>query len=271
MPTERTYNRDSPSEDGERLQKVLAAAGVASRRASEDLIVAGQVSVNGHVVKTLGTRVHADRDLIQVRGVPIQTDATKVYYVLNKPVGVVSSMRDERGRPDLSPYANEAGVRIFNVGRLDEATRGLLLLTNDGDLAYRLSHPSFEVPKVYLARVSGRIDGQAIRHLEEGIDLADGSIRADKIHVVDTSRDESLVEVSIHSGRNRIVRRMFAAVGHPVTDLLRKQFGPIHLGTLQAGQIREMTKVELGQVLKLALRTGRGAEPRTTESLRLNP
>lgn len=255
------YNTENPSDDGERLQKVLAAAGVASRRVSEDLISQGQVSVNGHVVKTLGTRVHPDRDLIRVRGIPIQTDATKVYYLLNKPAGVVSTMKDEKGRPDLSPYAEQAGARIFNIGRLDEATRGLLVLTNDGDLAHRLAHPSFEVPKVYVARIKGAIDQQAVRLLENGIDLEDGPIWADKVHVIDTSRNESLVEVHIHSGRNRIVRRMFAAVGHPVTDLLRKQFGPLHLGALRAGEMREMTKVELGQALKLSLRPHDVAQP----------
>lgn len=262
MPTDRDNRGRAAvpapeSAEGERLQKVLAAAGVASRRASEDLIVAGQVSVNGHVVKVLGTRVHPDRDLIRVRGIPIQTDKTKVYYVLNKPAGIVSTMKDEHGRPDLARYADAVGERVFNVGRLDEATRGLLLLTNDGELAHRLAHPSFETPKVYVARLEGRIDAQTARRLEHGIDLDDGPIAADNVQILDTSRAESLVEVRLHSGRNRIVRRMFAAVGHPVTDLLRKQFGPLHLGTLRAGEVRELTTVERGQLLKISLRTHR--------------
>ncbi len=257
----RIHNVENPEADGERLQKVLAAAGVASRRASEDLITAGQVSVNGHIVRQLGTRVHPERDRIRVHGVPIQTDLSKVYYMLNKPGGVVSTMKDERGRPDLSRYADDVGVRIFNVGRLDEATTGLLVLTNDGELAHRLAHPSFEVSKVYVARIAGRIDPATARELEAGIELNDGPIVADKVHIVDTFRNESLVEVRIHSGRNRIVRRMLSAVGHPVVHLMRKQFGPLHLGTLRLGEMRELTTVERGQILKLSLRTDHAARP----------
>lgn len=266
MPADRGQAGGAASPDGaggrERLQKVMAASGVASRRASEDLIRAGQVSVNGHVVRELGTRVDPGTDLIRVRGIPIQTDLTRVYYALNKPAGVVSSMHDERGRPDLSGYADEAGARIYNVGRLDEATRGLLILTNDGDTAHRLAHPSFEIPKVYVARVEGRVEPATARRLEAGIELDDGPIRADRVHILDLSRSETLVEIRLHSGRNRIVRRMLAAVGHPVADLLRKQFGPLHLGGLPPGRMRTLTKVELGQILKLSLRTHGGTDRR---------
>ena len=250
--------------EGERLQKVLAAAGVASSRASEQLILAGSVSVNGRTVRELGTRVHPDHDLIRVDGTPIQTDQTKVYYMLNKPVGVVSSMHDERGRPDLSAWADQSGVRVFNVGRLDEATRGLLILTNDGELAHRLAHPSFEVRKVYLARVRGHVSDREMHQLERGIDLPDGPVQADSARVIDSTASESLVEIRLHSGRNRIVRRMLAAIGHPVTDLLRKQFGPLHLGTLPASQMRALTNMELGALLALSLPEQRSTQkPRT--------
>lgn len=250
---------ETPSREGVRLQKVMAEAGVASRRASEELIRAGKVRVNGRVVRELGTRVDPAADLIEVKGRPIQPDQTRVTYAYNKPAGVVSSMRDERGRPDLADVATRiaaqaSGARVYNVGRLDTPTRGLLLLTNDGELAHRLAHPSFEVRKVYLARVRGRVAPATRQRLERGIELEDGPIAADRVRIVDGGPGEMLLEVTLHSGRNRIVRRMLAAVGHPVTDLLRRRFGPITLGTLPPGAIRPVTGGELGMLMKVALR-----------------
>ncbi|SIT77190.1 pseudouridine synthase [Microbacterium sp. RU33B] len=239
-------------DDGIRLQKALANAGVASRRVSENLIAAGRVRVNGEVVTELGSRVDPDVDLVDVDGIAIQFDQSKRYVMLNKPTGVVSSLKDDRGRPDLRRYTDQFEERLFNVGRLDGETSGLLVLTNDGDLAHVLAHPAFGVPKVYIAKVDGRVTPQTIAKLTRGIDLEDGPIAADKARLLDASGGSSLVELTIHSGRNRIVRRMLDAVGHPVIDLVRRQFGPLHLGTLPAGQTRELTTVERGALMTLA-------------------
>jgi 23S rRNA pseudouridine2605 synthase/16S rRNA pseudouridine516 synthase len=249
------------SAEGVRLQKALANAGVASRRVAENLIVEGRVRVNGAVVTELGTRIDPDTDRVDVDGTAIQFDGSKRYVILNKPRGVVSSMRDERGRPDLRGYTVDWEERLYNVGRLDADTSGLLVLTNDGELAHVLAHPSFGVTKVYIAKVEGRVTPQTIASLTRGIDLEDGRIAADKARLLDASAGGrgrsgaapvSLVELTLHSGRNRIVRRMMAAVGHPVIELVRRQFGPLHLGTLPVGQARELTKVERGALLTLA-------------------
>ena len=249
---------ESEGPDGVRLQKVLAGAGVASRRVSEQLIAAGRVRVNGRVVTELGTRIDPTTDLVDVDGVAVQLDESKRYVVLNKPRGVVSSMRDERGRPDLREYTAEWSERLFNVGRLDADTSGLLVLTNDGELAHVLSHPSFGVTKVYIAKVEGRVTPQTIARLTRGVTLEDGPIAADKARLLSASDagGGSLVELTLHSGRNRIVRRMMAEVGHPVVELVRRQFGPLHLGSLPVGGVRELTTVERGALLTLARREG---------------
>jgi pseudouridine synthase len=245
------------SADGERLQKVMAAAGVASRRVSEDLISAGRVEVNGEVVRELGRRVHPETDLVAVDGVAIQLDTSRRYLMLNKPVGIVSSLADENGKPDLSKYTSRYDERLFNVGRLDAQTSGLLLLTNDGELAHVLAHPSFGVSKTYIAKVQGEVSPATLRTLTTGIELEDGEISADRARLVGkASRGQSIVEIELHSGRNRIVRRMLNAVGHPVVDLVRRQFGPLHLGSLPTGQVRDLTKVELGQLLTLSRSAG---------------
>ncbi len=248
--------------EGERLQKVLANAGVASRRVCEQYIVEGRIRVNGTVVTELGTRIDPATDLVDVDGIAIQLDSTKRYVVLNKPTGVVSSMKDEHGRPDLRRYTREWEERLYNVGRLDADTSGLLVLTNDGDLAHVLAHPSFGVTKVYIAKVEGRVSAQTIAKLTSGIELEDGEIAADKARLLDTSGGTSLVELTLHSGKNRIVRRMLAAVGHPVEELVRRQFGPLHLGSLKAGHARELTTVERGELLTLARRATDGPDRR---------
>jgi pseudouridine synthase len=174
--------------------------------------------------------------------------------MLNKPVGVVSSMSDDQGRPDLTQFTRNYEERLFNVGRLDAETSGLLILTNDGALAHVLAHPSFGVLKTYIAKVDGLVTPQTLSTLTRGIELEDGPIAADKARLVERSSagNFSLVELTLHSGRNRIVRRMLDAVGHPVVELVRRQFGPLHLGTLRAGQVRDLTKVELGQLLTIS-------------------
>jgi 23S rRNA pseudouridine2605 synthase len=239
------------SADGVRLQKVLANAGVASRRVCEDLIVQGAVKVNGQKVTELGTRIDPAVDKVTVKGTPVQLDTTKVYLMLNKPLGVVSSMQDEYGRPDLSQFTTDY-ERVFNVGRLDADTTGLLILTNDGDLAHKLMHPSFEVSKTYQVKVHGQITQPVLNKLLKGIELEDGPIKADKARFISASGNHSLVEVELHSGKNRIVRRMFDSLGFPVVALVRRQFGPVHLGHLKSGHLRALTKLELGALLKAA-------------------
>ncbi|GGF34979.1 pseudouridine synthase [Subtercola lobariae] len=238
--------------EGVRLQKVLASAGVASRRVSEDLITAGRVRVNGEVVRELGRRIDPENDKVAVDNVAVQLDTTKRYVMLNKPVGIVSSLADQHGRPDLSVYTAQFEERLFNVGRLDAETSGLLILTNDGELAHVLAHPSFGVMKTYIARVEGRVSPQTIARLTKGVELDDGPIVADKARLLDSSGGSSLVEVTLHSGRNRIVRRMLEEVGHPVTELVRRQFGPLHLGSLGSGELRDLNRDELGEILTLS-------------------
>lgn len=244
-----------------RLQKALAHAGVASRRACETLIASGRVRVNGRTVHELGTRVDPARDEVRVDGVVVQLDASKRYFVLNKPRGVVSSMRDERGRPDLRTFTAQLEERVYNVGRLDTDTSGLLVLTNDGELAHRLAHPKFGVQKTYIAKVRGRVTPAVMQRLRDGVMLADGEIRADAARLLPAGRStsHSLVEITLHSGRNRIVRRMLAAVGHPVEELVRRQFGPLHLGSQRLGELRELSAAERGALLSVAAEVGAGA------------
>ena len=238
--------------DGERLQKVIAAAGVASRRVAENLIVEGRVTVNGEVVDALGRRVDPETDEIAVDGVPVQVDTSRRYVVLNKPAGIVSSLQDERGRRDLSEFVDRYEERLFNVGRLDAETSGLLVLTNDGELAHVLAHPSFGVTKTYIAKVRGNVNPATVQRLLDGVELEDGPIAADAVRLLESARGESLVEVTLHSGRNRIVRRMLDAVDHPVLELVRRSFVPLHLGSLPVGKTRELTTVELGKLLRIA-------------------
>jgi pseudouridine synthase len=237
-----------------RLQKALANAGVASRRACETLITSGRVEVNGEVQRELGSRINPETDSVRVDGVVVQMDVSKRYFVLNKPRGVVSTMRDEDGRPDLREFTDEIEDRLYNVGRLDTDTSGLLILTNDGELAHKLAHPSFGVQKTYVAKVRGRMAPEALQRLRDGVELKDGPIRADRAKLLPggTSKSHSLVEVTLHSGRNRIVRRMLAEVGHPVEELVRRQFGPLHLGTLRIGEMRELSAGERGALLSAA-------------------
>jgi pseudouridine synthase len=249
-------------ETGVRLQKVMAAAGVASRRASEEMIAAGRVRVNGQVVREPGRRVDPAVDTLAVDNIAIQLDQSKRYVMLNKPVGIVSSLADENGRPDLREFTEQYEERLFNVGRLDAETSGLLILTNDGDLAHVLAHPSFGVMKTYIAKVRGAMTPQTVQRLTTGFDLEDGPIAADKARLLETSNGFSLIEITLHSGRNRIVRRMLKEVGHPVIDLVRRSFGPLHLGNLKVGATRELTTTELGQILTLS----RSGASRASES-----
>jgi 23S rRNA pseudouridine2605 synthase len=236
---------------GTRLQKVLAAAGVASRRASEDLITAGRVSVNGKVVKILGRRVNPETDVIHVDGVRVNVRDDLVYLALNKPPGVLSTMSDDRGRPTVGDYVAEREQRLFHVGRLDQDSEGLLLFTNDGELAHRLMHPSYQVLKTYLADVPGPIARDLGKTLRAGVTLEDGPVQVDAFRLVDMSRGRALVEVQLHEGRNHIVRRLLAEVGHPVTRLVRTQIGPVRLGHQRPGSIRKLNNAEVGELYRI--------------------
>lgn len=235
-----------------RLQKVLAAAGIASRRRCEELMADGRVEVDGEVMTQMGVRVDPMTALIRVDGKRIPPPNDHAYVVLNKPTGIVSTMADENGRPDLSSLLRDRTDRLFHVGRLDTDTSGLLVLTNDGELAHQLAHPSFEITKTYVALVEGAVSDRVGAALREGIELEDGSARVDRFVVKNRGRGQSMVELDIHMGRNRIVRRLLAEVGHPVVELTRTAFGPLRLGGLPVGRLRDLTRDELGELLDSA-------------------
>jgi 23S rRNA pseudouridine2605 synthase len=228
---------------GERLQKVLARSGFGSRRACETLVASGRVTVNGEIAE-LGRRVDVESDRVEVDGIPVQTDPRIVTYLLHKPAGVVTTASDPQGRPTVVDLVPE-DPRVFPVGRLDMDTEGLLLLTNDGDLALRLSHPRHGVEKTYLAEVDGLPGERALRRLRRGIELDDGPTAPASARVVGRSPDGSAVEITIHEGRNRQVRRMLDAVGHPVRRLVRTRIGPITDAGLQPGSWRRLDAQEV--------------------------
>lgn len=237
--------------EGIRLQKVLAAAGIASRRAAEGLIASGRVSVDGTVVRTQGMRVDPTRAVVRVDGERIPTAPGVVYLALNKPLGTVSTMQDPEGRPCVGDMVADRPERLFHVGRLDIDTEGLLLVTNDGEAAHRLAHPSFEVPKVYRAVVSGPVAKDVGRRLRAGVELEDGPAAVDAFRLVAQSGGEAQVEVTVHLGRTRIVRRLLDEVGLPVRRLVRLQFGPVRLGRLRPGGVRLLTRHEQGELMDL--------------------
>ena len=206
----------------------------------------GHVEVNGEIVTQMGARVDPVRDVIRVDGRRVPPRSDHAYLLLNKPRGVVTSMADERGRPDLRSLLADRPERLFHVGRLDTDTSGLLIVTNDGDLAHRLAHPSFEVTKTYVALVEGDVPDALAARLRDGIELDDGPAPVDRFRVIDRSRGRSLVELDLHIGRNRIVRRILEHVGHPVVELTRTAFGPLRLGDLTVGTTRELSRDELG-------------------------
>ncbi len=239
------------NDDGIRLQKVLAAAGVGSRRACEVLIEEGRVSVDGEVVQGQGRRIDPETAVVRVDGLRIATNADQVHLALNKPVGMLSAMSDPDGRPNVGDVVGERNARLFHIGRLDADTEGLLLLTNDGELAHRLAHPSYEVPKTYLAEVIGPLARDVGRRLRAGVELEDGIAKADSFRLVDSQGNRVLVEVVLHEGRKHVVRRMLAEAGHPVQRLVRTAVGPVHLGAQKPGRLRPLTRQELGGLYAL--------------------
>jgi 23S rRNA pseudouridine2605 synthase len=235
-----------------RLQKLLAQSGVASRRKCEELMLAGEVKVDGEVVTRLGTKVDPTTAVIRVSGKRLPPVSAHVYLVLNKPRGVVSTMSDPEGRRTLTDFVADRRERLFHVGRLDTDTEGLILLTNDGDFAQRLAHPSYEVEKTYVAEVEGRVDKSVVRELLAGVVLEDGPVEVRRARVVSSAADRGIVELVIHEGRNRIVRRLLDHVGHPVRLLTRTAIGPVRIGSLRVGSLRELSADEVGSLLDAA-------------------
>lgn len=239
----------APGTGAERLQKYLSRAGVASRRASEDLIRAGRVAVNGETVTGLGTRVVPGVDVVHVDGREIRPPETLWYVMLNKPSGVVTTLDDPQGRATVAAYVPAGAPRLFPIGRLDAATTGLLVLTNDGDLAHRLMHPRFHVPKVYRAVVDGVPDADDLRALQGGIDLDDGRTAPAEVALEGAAADGgAVVRLTLREGRKRQVRRMLSAVGHPVRELDRVAYGPLELGGLPRGAVRVLTSEEVARL-----------------------
>lgn len=237
--------------EGVRLQKLLAAAGVGSRRVCEDLIAQGRVDVDGQVVTELGVRIRPTQ-VVHVDGERVQLDESRVYLAFNKPLGVVTSMSDELGRVDIGDYVGTRKERLFHVGRLDADTEGLLLLTNDGDLAHRLQHPRYGVLKTYLAQIPGPVPRDLGRRLREGVELEDGPVAVDSFRVVDSQPGKAIVEVILHEGRKHIVRRLLAEAGHPVLSLVRTQVGPVRLGDTKSGRWRALSAAEVAALYKAA-------------------
>jgi 23S rRNA pseudouridine2605 synthase len=249
-PARRTPSAQAEPPGTERLQKVLAAAGVGSRRACEVLIERRRVTVNGKIAR-LGDKVDPATAEILVDGQRVVVDNRLVYLAMNKPRGVVSTMSDEHDREALADYVGDLGVRVYHVGRLDQDSEGLILLMNDGTLAHKLMHPSYEVPKTYLAEVAGPLPRTVGRALKTGVELEDGLARVDSFKLVDAIGNTALVEVVLHEGRNHIVRRMFDELGYPVSRLIRTAIGPIKLGDLRSGRHRRLNAGEIAALFKV--------------------
>lgn len=239
-----------------RLQKLLAQSGIASRRKCEEIMLAGEVEVDGETVTRLGTKVDPRVAVIRVNGKRLPPISPHVYLVLNKPRGVVSTMSDPEGRKTLGDLVEDRPERLFHVGRLDTDTSGLIMLTNDGDFAQRMAHPSFEVDKTYVAEVDGEVTKETLQQLRAGVTLEDGPVTVARARLVSAGQGNaagrSIVELVIHEGRNRIVRRLLDQVGHPVRRLTRTAIGPIVLQGLESGRLRDLTREELGALLDSA-------------------
>ncbi|GAA2697316.1 23S rRNA pseudouridine2605 synthase [Actinosynnema pretiosum] len=239
-----------PGSEGVRLQKVLAKAGIASRRVAEELIELGRVQVDGEVVREQGRRIDPDKAVVHVDGVRVVLQEDVVTLVLNKPRGMLSTMHDDAHRPCVGDLLVNRKERLFHVGRLDADTEGLLLVTNDGDLAHRLMHPSYEVPKTYLAEVPGPIPRDLGKRLRSGVELEDGPVKVDSFKLISSLPGRALVEVVLHEGRKHIVRRLLEAVGHPVQTLVRTAVGEVRLGNQRPGSLRVLNRQEVGSLYK---------------------
>lgn len=238
----------------QRLQKLLAAAGLASRREAEKIIAAGRVAVNGRVVTEPGVKADPDRDVITVDGKPIDLHPQMVYVLLNKPRGYTSTRRDPHAPRVVTDMVKDVGVPLYPVGRLDVDTEGLLILTNDGDFTFKMTHPRHQVPKTYRAEVVGLVSQDILKHMARGVLLEDGMTNPAKVHMValNTARQSSIVDITITEGRNRQVRRMFETVGHPVARLTRMSIGNLSIGKLKPGEWRFLTPKEVEGLLSIA-------------------
>ena len=234
--------------EGERLQKVLAHAGIGSRRAVEEMISAGRIKVNGKRAE-LGRRIDPERDKVEVDGSVVPLRADLVYYLLNKPEGVVTTADDPQGRPTVLDVV-DSEERLWPVGRLDIGSEGAIILTNDGDLTLRLTHPRYHVPRTYMAQVQGAVGHKVLTKLARGVELEDGMTSPARVGLLERVPGGSLVEITITEGRNRQVRRMFEAVGHPVTRLVRRAIGPLELGRLKPGDYRKLSPLEVQSLFR---------------------
>lgn len=234
-----------------RLQRFLANAGVASRRASEKIILSGRVQVNGRIVRELGFKIDPDVDEIKVDGKICHKEQRHIYIMMNKPAGVVTTVKDPFGRPTVIDIIKGLKERVYPVGRLDMDTEGLLILTNDGEVTYRLTHPKHEVEKTYLAHVKGMVTRRQILMLEMGIKLEDGLTAPAKVRIVKRIGDSTVLEIKIHEGKKRQVRRMCSAIGNPVIHLKRTHIGNLSLNNLKPGQWRFMTAKEIEYIKNL--------------------
>ena len=234
-----------------RLQKYMALCGVASRRKSEEIILSGKVKVNGKIIKMLGTTINPDNDVIMVNGKVIKPEAVKVYIILNKPTGYVTTLKDEFNRRKVIDLIKGVDERVYPVGRLDYDTSGLLILTNDGDLTYKLTHPSHEIVKVYMARVEGIPKEEELNRFRNGLKIDDYITSKAKINVLKEYKNSSILEIRIHEGRNRQVRKMCASIDHPVLELKRVSFGGVELGNLKEGEWKFLSNQEIDFLKKL--------------------
>jgi len=254
----------------ERLQKIISAAGITSRRASEELILNGQVSVNGVVVTELGTKADPSIDTITVNGKPLSVSEQRLYILLNKPTGYITALKDGQGRKLVTDLLKDVPERVYPVGRLDYNTEGLLLLTNDGEWANRLMHPRHEVEKEYHVRVRGKIIEQQLKRMAEGVELEDGKTAPAVVQLIKSGEQNDWISVTIHEGRNRQVRRMCEAVSLSVVRLKRIRYGSLSIGTLRTGQFRYLTEAEVrelagGQPVALPVKSAKGREERSHE------
>lgn len=245
------HRSSNAAAEGVRLQKVLSRAGVASRRAAEEMILEGRIEVDGEVVTELGRRVDPETAVIHVDGTRVMVNDNLTHLMLNKPRGILCTMSDDQGRPCIGDYLRERQGKLFHVGRLDQDTEGLLLITNDGELANRLMHPRYGVRKTYLAEVLGPVPKDLGQQLRKGVELDDGPVKVDRFKVVDTVKNRALVEVVLHEGRKRIVRRLLKHVGHPVQRLVRTRIGDVRLTSERPGAIRPLNRQEVGSLYRI--------------------
>lgn len=241
----------------ERLQKVMAHAGVASRRVCEQMIINGKVMVNGKLITKLGTKVDPQNDVIKVNGKIVRRKEEKVYYILNKPRGYLSSVSDDRGRKTVIDLMGSVTERIYPVGRLDYDSEGLLILTNDGYLANKIMHPRYQIRKLYLVEVNGFFHQNALEKMRSGVRLEDGITSEAYVEVLQSAPTKSLIKIGIHEGRNRQIKRMCQALGFNVKRLVRTQIGPIKLGSLPKGSYRHLTIEEVGKLKQAVNRVGK--------------